>query len=51
MFVQNFLQLIVDIMKVPSILVGLVALFGLVAQKKSFPDVIKGTVKTILGVR
>lgn len=49
MFVQNFLQLIVDIMKVPSILVGLVALFGLVAQKKSFPDVIKGTVKTILG--
>ena len=33
----------------PSILVGLVALFGLVAQKKSFPDVIKGTVKTILG--
>ncbi|MDU5426073.1 MAG: PTS sugar transporter subunit IIC, partial [Clostridiales bacterium] len=49
MFVQNFLQLIVDILKVPSILVGLVALFGLVAQKKSFPDVIKGTVKTILG--
>ena len=49
MFVQNFFQLIVDIMKVPSILVGLVALFGLVAQKKSFPDVIKGTVKTILG--
>lgn len=49
MFVQNVLQLIVDILKVPSILVGLVALFGLVAQKKSFPDVIKGTVKTILG--
>ncbi len=36
-------------LKVPSILVGLVALFGLVAQKKSLPDVIKGTIKTILG--
>lgn len=33
MFVQNLVQLIVDILKVPSILVGLVALFGLVAQK------------------
>lgn len=49
MFFQNFLQFLVDVLKVPSILVGLVALFGLVAQKKSFPDVIKGTIKTILG--
>lgn len=49
MFFQSFLQFIVDVLKVPSILVGLVALFGLVAQKKSFPDVIKGTIKTILG--
>jgi len=49
MFFQSFLQFIVDVMKVPSILVGLVALFGLIAQKKSFLDVIKGTIKTILG--
>lgn len=49
MFFQSFLQFLVDVLKVPSILVGLVALFGLVAQKKSFPDVIKGTIKTILG--
>lgn len=49
MFIQNLLSVVVDILKVPSILVGLVALFGLVAQKKPFPDVIKGTVKTILG--
>ncbi|HEY0207959.1 PTS ascorbate transporter subunit IIC [Acerihabitans sp.] len=49
MFIQNLLQVVVDVLKVPSILVGLVALFGLVAQKKPFPDVIKGTVKTILG--
>lgn len=49
MFIQNLLQVVVDILKVPSILVGLVALFGLVAQKKPLPDVIKGTIKTILG--
>lgn len=49
MFFQSFLQFLVDMLKVPSILVGLVALFGLVAQKKSLPDVIKGTIKTILG--
>lgn len=49
MILQNLLQFVVDVMKVPSILVGLVALFGLIAQKKSFPDVIKGTIKTILG--
>ena len=49
MFTQNLLQFVVDVLKVPSILVGLVALFGLVAQRKPFPEVIKGTVKTILG--
>ncbi|PIJ50404.1 PTS ascorbate transporter subunit IIC [Erwinia sp. OLTSP20] len=49
MFIQNLLQVVVDVMKVPSILVGLVALIGLIAQKKPFPDIIKGTVKTILG--
>ncbi len=36
MFFQSFLQFLVDVLKVPSILVGLVALFGLVAQKKIF---------------
>ncbi|WP_455810623.1 PTS ascorbate transporter subunit IIC [Pseudomonas graminis] len=49
MFIQDLLLVVVDVLKVPSILVGLVALFGLVAQRKPFPDVIKGTVKTILG--
>ena len=48
MFTQNLLQFVVDVLKVPSILVGLVAFFGLIAQKKPFPDVIKGTVKTCL---
>ncbi|MCW1873027.1 PTS ascorbate transporter subunit IIC (plasmid) [Erwinia sp. INIA-01] len=47
--IKDILSLVVDILKVPAILVGLVALLGLVAQKKSFPDVVKGTIKTILG--
>ncbi len=49
MFIQDLLLVVVDVLKVPSILVGLVALFGLIAQKKPFPEVVKGTVKTILG--
>ncbi|WP_373767576.1 PTS ascorbate transporter subunit IIC [Glaesserella sp.] len=46
---DGLLFFILDILKVPSVLVGLIALIGLLAQKKSLPDVIKGTVKTILG--
>ncbi len=46
---DGLLFFILDILKVPSILVGLIALIGLLTQKKSLPDVIKGTVKTILG--
>ncbi|VFS80110.1 PTS system ascorbate-specific transporter subunit IIC [Raoultella planticola] len=49
MFILETLNFVVDILKVPSVLVGLIALIGLVAQKKSFSDVVKGTVKTILG--
>lgn len=43
------LSLILDILSVPAILVGLVALIGLIAQKKSTSEVIKGTIKTIMG--
>lgn len=49
MFILEALNFVVDILKVPSVLVGLIALIGLVAQRKSFSDVVKGTVKTILG--
>lgn len=49
MFIQETLKFVVDILKVPAVLVGVIALIGLVAQKKSFSDVVKGTVKTILG--
>ena len=43
------LKFIVDILSEPSVLVGLVALVGLIAQKKSAADMVRGTTKTILG--
>ena len=46
---KGLLTLIVDILKVPSILVGLIAMIGLLVQKKPFTDIVKGTIKTILG--
>lgn len=46
---NSFLQVILDILSTPSILVGLMALLGLILQKKPVEDVVKGTVKTIVG--
>lgn len=47
--IQEIIKFIVDILKVPSILVGLIAMIGLIAQRKPLTDIIKGTIKTILG--
>jgi len=46
---DSFLNVLQQILSTPSILVGLIALIGLVAQKKPIEIVIKGTIKTILG--
>lgn len=43
----NFLMQ--DVLSEPAVLVGLIALIGLVAQQKPVTEVIKGTVKTIMG--
>lgn len=43
------LKVILDILSVPAVLVGLVAMVGLIAQKKPGSEVIKGTIKTIMG--
>ncbi|WP_392486547.1 PTS ascorbate transporter subunit IIC [Haloimpatiens sp. FM7315] len=43
------LKIMLDILSVPAILVGLIAMIGLIAQKKSKSDILKGTIKTILG--
>ncbi|WP_273324969.1 PTS ascorbate transporter subunit IIC [Vallitalea guaymasensis] len=39
-----------NIFKQPSLFLGVVALIGLLLQRKSFGEVIKGTFKTIIGV-
>lgn len=47
---MTFLKfLMYDVLSVPAVLVGLVALIGLLAQKKSSTECIKGTLKTIMG--
>ncbi len=46
---EEFLKVAVDILKVPSICIGLISMIGLLLQKKPLAEVIKGTVKTILG--
>ncbi|WP_243356546.1 PTS ascorbate transporter subunit IIC [Bacillus litorisediminis] len=43
------LNILVSILSNPSIILGIIALVGLLALKKSASDVIKGTLKTILG--
>ncbi len=44
-----FRFLMSDVLSEPAILVGLIALIGLIAQKKPVTECIKGTVKTIMG--
>lgn len=44
-----FLKVILDILSVPAILVGLVAMVGLIIQKKQSSQIIQGTIKTIMG--
>lgn len=43
------LEFILDVLSEPSILVGVVALLGLIIQKKSFSDCLLGSIKTIMG--
>jgi len=44
------LNVIIELLTTPAITLGLVALAGLLIQKKSFSDTIRGTLKTILGL-
>jgi PTS system ascorbate-specific IIC component len=43
-------RLVNDVFRQPAILLGLIALAGLLLQKKSFSDVVKGTLLTAIGV-
>ena len=44
------LNVIIELLTTPAIMLGLVALAGLLVQKKSVSDTVKGTIKTILGL-
>ena len=46
---MQVLLIIQEILSTPAILVGLMALLGLALQKKAATDVVKGTIKTIVG--
>lgn len=46
---ERFLKLIMDILSQPAVLISIIALIGLLIQKKSASDIIKGTTKTFLG--
>ena len=46
---ETLLNLFVSIVSQPAILVSLIALLGLVLQKKKFSDVVQGTLKTFVG--
>jgi len=45
-----WLKTIVDVLSTPAIVIGIVALIGLLVQKKSAADVILGTLNSLMGV-
>lgn len=45
-----WLKAVVDVLSTPAIIIGLVALVGLVVQKKEWPDIILGTLRSMLGI-
>lgn len=47
--INIILKFIVQFLSNPTILIALIVLVGLVIQKKKTPDIIKGTIKTIVG--
>jgi PTS system ascorbate-specific IIC component len=44
------LNILINIVTTPAIILGLVSMVGLLLQRKAVPDVIKGTIKTMLGL-
>ncbi len=46
---RNVLNVIQQVLSTPAIFVGLIAMLGLLLQKKDLQSIIKGTIKTILG--
>lgn len=46
---NGFLKSLVDVFREPSVIIGLIALLGLLLQRKSLSDTLKGTVKAFVG--
>lgn len=46
---QALLKFIMDVLSQPAVLISLISFIGLVVQKKSASDIIKGTTKSFLG--
>ncbi|HLO15595.1 MAG TPA: PTS transporter subunit IIC, partial [Anaerolineales bacterium] len=44
------LLFIIQLIQIPAIILGLIAMVGLILQQKSFGEILSGTVKTILGL-
>lgn len=47
---MQVLQFIIELIKIPAVILGLIALVGLLVQRKAVGEVISGTLKTILGL-
>ncbi|GAB3401672.1 PTS ascorbate transporter subunit IIC [Schumannella luteola] len=47
--VDGILSVFLDLFRQPAIIVALISLVGLAVQRKSFSDVLKGTVRTLVG--
>ncbi|WKD58485.1 PTS ascorbate transporter subunit IIC [Corynebacterium caspium] len=46
---NGFLELLLDIFRQPAVIVALIALIGLSVQRKKGSDIMKGTVRTLVG--
>ena len=46
---NGVLKVLLDIFRQPSVIVALISLIGLILQRKSATDVMKGTIRTFVG--
>ncbi len=47
---MEFFKIILELVQLPAVILGLIALIGLLIQRKPAVDVLTGTIKTVLGL-